>query len=651
MAKKKNKPTHITEQKAQKTQTQQVQQKTQEHLQTAQKEQQTGQKKLPKWLRRAAIPAVCIVFIMAMSFVFLYQKNSDALFMAQLQSLFNDTTAFFSSCMSAPGGLLQWLGTWFMQLFYNPGVGISVLTMIWIATFLLLKKAFRVPSEASALILVPITALLISEIDLGYWTYIMKLPGYYFRESLGVMALASLVWLARADRWSLAGSIATALAYPLIGFYAPLAALCIALSNLVGRKWIGGAIAAVAAIVPPLIWHRMYTDVVIDNWYSVGFPHFEWNVFIDKSPVVPFQIMTVGLIVLALIPGYGLLKKKAFVPVALTVALLAGCWYTTGKMQYEDENFTAECRAYVDAEEQQWDDLLTTVAGVKGNITRELIILKNIALFETGDAGNSMYHYDDLGIRPNGPDTLKLPMAELATPLIMLYHGKTNFAYRWAMENSVEYGYNITRLKTMTLAALINEEPVLAEKYLNILSHTMHYADWAEKYRPALANPKKIREYPELKHIIALYDFMNDRVDNDAGLAEKYLLNYFANSQCVDNDYVREVCMAYAMMTKDIQTFWTQFNLYAQFLKDKPMPIHYQEAAFLYGQLEPQTMDISQMPFDKEKIIDRYAKFNARTQQLARTGMSSEAIGEQTRTEFGDTFWWTYFFNRNSQYY
>ena len=81
------------------------------------------------------------------------------------------------------------------------------------------------------------------------------------------------------------------------------------------------------------------------------------------------------------------------------------------------------------------------------------------------------------------------------------------------------------------------------------------------------------------------------------------------------------------------------------------MPIHYQEAALLYGKLEPQTVDSSRMPYDKTRIIDRYAQFMQTATQYMQGGMDEKATGEAMRTQYGDTFWWTYYFVHGSTYY
>ena len=128
-----------------------------------------------------------------------------------------------------------------------------------------------------------------------------------------------------------------------------------------------------------------------------------------------------------------------------------------------------------------------------------------------------------------------------------------------------------------------------------------------------------------------------------------YLLNYFSNSQNPEPMF-QEQTLVYALVSKDIDRFWKRFFQYATLHIKEPMPIHYQEAAFLYGNLE-KTVDISKMPFDRDRILGRFANFQRASQMYAREGMSVEQMGEAMRPEFGDTFWWFYFFCKGVKSY
>ena len=106
----------------------------------------------------------------------------------------------------------------------------------------------------------------------------------------------------------------------------------------------------------------------------------------------------------------------------------------------------------------------------------------------------------------------------------------------------------------------------------------------------------------------------------------------------------------YALIQKDIKLFWPRFFLYASLHEGESMPVHYQEAAYLYGHLEPETVNISGMPFD-QKVKDSYTGFQQMSQSLLQTGMKPKDVGEAMKSAYGGTFYWFYFFCRDVHSY
>jgi hypothetical protein len=264
-----------------------------------------------------------------------------------------------------------------------------------------------------------------------------------------------------------------------------------------------------------------------------------------------------------------------------------------------------------------------------------------------------MYDYDDKGMTPTPSDSLKVHTANTAAPIIYLHHGMTNFAYHYCMEIQVEYGFSICELKVMALSAIISGENALAQKYLKILSHTMFHKEWAERYLRLARNPKEIGKYPELAKMRELHSYMDNNIDSDGGICENYLLSYFTATYNKESKYFQEICLAYSVMLKDIKTFWPQYLLYLQLHKGEKIPEIYQQVAYFYSDVEPSTAPDAKtygLKYDQE-IIDRYNHFDQLSQGLLKSGFSEESIARQTEAEFGNTFWWVYFFNKGGQCY
>ena len=137
-----------------------------------------------------------------------------------------------------------------------------------------------------------------------------------------------------------------------------------------------------------------------------------------------------------------------------------------------------------------------------------------------------------------------------------------------------------------------------------------------------------------------------DILNSDNTIAESYLMLHLTDSYSND-PLMQELSLIGALWTKDINNFWPRFFHYASLHKGQHIPLHYQEAAYLYGHLENK-VDISGMPFDKG-IETTYKSFMERAQQLSSLG--EKEMAERMYPEFGHTFFYEYFLNRDQQMY
>lgn len=614
-----------------------------------------------------AMPWVCMGVFIVLAWVMLVGKNSDYLFMVQEKSLFSSTDVFFDERMKVPQGLLQWIGCYLTQFFYHPMVGSGMLIALWCITFYAIKRTFGISNRWSAVILIPLVALLCSEIDLGYWLYYIKKPGYWFTESLGLLITVLAVWLGKiipTRRWWIKMIwmlLWTIFGYMFFGWFALFGTLLMVLTDIkrdgltmIGR--IAIPVTAIAAIaVVPLMFYQKYTSIRFEDIYLAGFPFFMTDKAYSFWPSVPFAVMAISLICFALHPLFtkgksGANEKKAnlFGTIAAAV-ILAGSILTTWHVNFDNYNYHAEMRMYRATAEFRWNDVLSEMANLPGPPNRQMVMLKNIALMNTGEMGYKMFHYPNTGELPYIYDSLDVHMVQTGAPLIYYNYGKTNFAYRWCMENSVEYGFNVDNLKLMSLASIVSGEHKLATKYLDILKTTTFHKKWVDKHERLIEDKTDLTKVPEFDKIMQLRHFSNI-LDGDQGLCEMYIINYFSNTMNKDNKLLQEVTLLYSLIQKDIQQFWPRFFLYATLHEKEQMPIHYQEAAYLYGNLEKE-VDITKMPFDQQLVVNRYNQFNQMTQAYLKQGMSTDQIAEATKSMFGDTFWWFYFFCRDVKSY
>jgi hypothetical protein len=216
--------------------------------------------------------------------------------------------------------------------------------------------------------------------------------------------------------------------------------------------------------------YNLYANTRFEDMWTVGIAFFENNDMTSFTPTIPFIVLYAVPLIFPFLPKkVENNKRMAWTVYIVTIAVLVLSWFWTEKSDFQNYNYHAEMRMYRAAEEQDWDKVLDEMGNIPGDASREMVLLKNIALLNKGEMGTRMFKYNNMGEPPtNGFDTLRVHMVQTAAPLIYYYHGKTNFALRWGIENSVEFGYSYDRLKILARCALVHGEMEMAKRYLDI---------------------------------------------------------------------------------------------------------------------------------------------------------------------------------------
>jgi hypothetical protein len=194
------------------------------------------------------------------AFAMLYFE-SDLLWKVQQHNVFLNTALFFKQQMVVPGGMLSYLGSFMTQHFYYPWVGVVLLCGLWLLLMWLTKRAFCIPQRWMALPLVPVAILLLANMDLGYWVYVIKLRGFFFVPTLGVIGAVSLFWMYRLlpeNLWMRMAFIVlvTLVGYPLMGVYGLAAVVLMTIWSW--RQWL---LPLVSLFLPPRYAHVLFSEL------------------------------------------------------------------------------------------------------------------------------------------------------------------------------------------------------------------------------------------------------------------------------------------------------------------------------------------------------------------------------------------------------
>ena len=604
----------------------------------------------PSWLTPNRMGWALTIIVLVAAFCYILINESDYLLRVQELNLFLYTPLFFKQQMVVAGGMLTYLGTYFTQFFYYPWLG-TLLLFLWLGLLMWLTiRAFKLPHQWTPLLLVPVALILLTDFDLGYWLFYLKLRGHFFITVMGMSLAVALVWAYRVTtvRYSFM-VLAAIVAYPVAGFYGLVALLLMGIITwrlpglTILQRTLHSLMAIVLLVAVPFIYYRQV-------YYQANSDFIWWQalpIYPDSESLSPFYYVYILLIAVfaGLAALYGVrftlpwMKqswKRVCTQLVCTVAIVMACWH----FWYKDATFHEELRMEECVNRNDWEGVLTIMRQHEGEPTRMMVMYKNLALFKLGRAGDEMYRYAD-GSKPvNSP--FEVRMAQLGGKNLYLHYGLPNYCYRWCLEDGVEYGWRAEYLKYLVRCALLNDETVVAKKYIDILKQTRFHRAWAEHYEQ-LTIP--VDDDPELGPIRRLMS-QADILGSDQSLVELFLLNLQA-SRVTQDPVCAELVLLSALQLKDIATFWRAFFQYAQLKKDGRIPRHYQEAAFLYGNLEHK-VDISHMPFDPS-IPASYQAFMQAAQQYQ--GMSEEQLKVVMRSRFGDTFYYNYFLMRGMKTY
>lgn len=555
------------------------------------------------------------------------------------------------------------------QFFYYPALGCAMLILLWLVTFGLAKWSFKVADEWSFLLFIPLTALLCSDIQLGYWVYILKAVDYVFCHSLGLFAALLLsvpFWRylpakEQTQRWIALSWIplVAALCYYPLGIYALLAAAIVTINNSKLKIKNDGllqlftfhfslfALLLLTLWLVPLLETSGTTMMRPEQPWTYGFQFFELDTLRDRSFEAPFYIVFAAAF---LFPFLGKLKAgKLLLSQSLMVVVGAGMFFCLAVRDFDDYNFHAELRMQRGVEECRWEDVLREAAKVKGPVTREMVMFRDIALINRGELCSKRYIYNNESIPPvTMSDSIHLRIADQAADLIYYNYGETIFAIRRAIERCMHYGFSYYTMRMLTQCAIVNGEADNARKYLRLLSRTTFQKKWADEMLRYVNDRKLMAENERFRMPLRLYNEGSELVGIDDKYVELTIMKKWMYS--MTNDPVaQEVALGCAMMMRDRKCFWSQVQQHYNINPETPFPTHVQEAMlFEVYRMNMQGVNLSFVKFD-ERVVERYKAFEARLNQYLSQGMNEKQIGAALRPEFGDTYMWDYYALRQVQ--
>ena len=563
--------------------------------------------------------------------VYILYINQEVFYTAHERSEFLYGAPFFHTLMQKPFGLMQYVGAWLTQLFFHPALGAGVLVAIWMFIFLVGTKAFRLQGSASALMLLPVACLLTSIVDLGYWVYLFSIRGYWFSQSVGYLVMLLLLWAARSTprKWHLLWYVLAFCFYPILGWFALLFMLClVVVDKLTWREFIG----IVLLIFTASIWHtQLYSNLNFSDVMLAGLPRFATTIDSTERLTIPFWVLVAVSVLLSGRLGdwsFGRLGNLAFsrlvLPVLCTIVGIVFTW----SLMFHDKNYIDEMRMVRHASDNNWKEVLSIVEENK-KPTCTMVFLKNIALMNEGGQFDRSFKNGNISFPIANPESLHVTLLEIASPLVYYNYGMMNEAIRLSFELATHCGFSPFYLKVLSRCALAKGEEKVEERYTTILHHHPFYRNW----QPAPVTAK----VNELQH--SFPDELSGVENSDSYIVNNISLWYEADSKAAS-----EQALFYAMISCDSNRFWPSLRKYLKMHDGERFPVHAQEAYILFMDKAPEEKRVM-IPVE-ETVYNRYIKLLDVMAKLVKPGKTLGQVAEEMRGEWGDTYWFYYFFGR-----
>ena len=537
--------------------------------------------------------------------------------------------------LSVPGGFCMVVGQAFVQYYA------SSLFVLWVNSFFLCSIGFIcylilqeiVPHEYHLLLaLFPVFGLLKAHIN----------PFYVLDGTVGILLFLLFLYggiRIKNDKWRMVyGVISVVFLYGLSGQLAALYGLAVVFLEWVSfrkNKLVSLVVCLLGGLLAYIGCRISHILPLTDGIYSLRFQEAQmqpdsliYYVWIRFTCLL-FVIWGMAFVLKNLLETKRLVK--IFVVGGLLVFLFLFSSYCLPGI-YEVENVRLD-EWDVHAQMSDWDEIIDhhRERKSKGNIGLTYL---NWALAQKGMLADSLFHYDQQGVQSLLAPWNKTYYMSCLLSDIHYALGDISLSEGYAMEGLTlaKRGGSPRMLQRLVKINLIRRNLALADKYISLLGRLPNYRHWSEKYVGYIHHPKRIEEDEELgaKRIPA---FQSDNllclVDIDS-LWFGHLLGSGANR------IVWEYLGCYYLLSKDMEKFKTFLKRSDFFLREKSIPVHFQEAALVLAVDDQTVLDYIDV---RSAIVERYKLFQKDIQKISN---SSDGLSWLYRY-YGDTFWYYFF--------
>lgn len=535
------------------------------------------------------------------------------------RSLFEYDSFWVTDFLAKPSGILSLCSLFLTQFLHLPWLGAMIWVLLLTLSALLTKRIFKIPDDLSLIAYIPAAVMLTYNMSMGYVLYAVSLPGFFFMPVLGYLWALLTVYVLRKPGnpfiavlttliWGFAG-------YHIAGFYSLAGIIASAVDNAAYGNGRSHRLWHIAASVTVLILAPIAfigtTTYGLGSAWTLGLPEELFE--IPRSRMQAPLILTMLLPILA--PAIRLFRseKTVFIAQCISLALVL---ILPVSFWYRDDNFKAELKMILAADNLEWDKAISVFEKISSKKekqaewqpTRIMVMLKDLALIKTGKEADKAFTYDDGSLEQKTRWTI--PSSFQIGKIIHFHYGLPGLCHRWCFEESVLLGWSNMTLKYHAMNAIATNQTGLAERDLSHLERTLFYRKWAKEQRALCHDKNKVAATMPYKLVIPLICY-EDEICTDKAGCEYFIMQHFNGpAPLASTPLYDRIALFYALKSKQPALILTRFLTYMESNNPDKIGRHYQEAAYLCGVITHNSA-LQAYPFDDriKKDYDTFSKY------------------------------------------
>ncbi len=544
-------------------------------------------------VRKSLIGIISVAFFAAIA-VYLEAAVPFHINFKEQTSVFISGQGFLWQYFSKPAALSKIIGDFLTQFFAFKHTGTVIIVSIFALLLFTVQKALQILFSDKNSIFTWSAAFFVTSIECALFTGV----DWDITMCIGlIIALyAFIIWTKCRNNWL--QYILVAIAFPLIGGYIIMLAMLMIIVLIERKKFIESIIIAAESFLFILIFCRIE---MIYMGQAIIYPLDRHSLSANPSRMfISFVTVLIFCILSVLLPNCQKSIKAAVCSLCTVLSIMAFVWTYNKNDEHILELLTHTYH-------RDWSKAEKACFANDKDISIYDVLVHNNALARKGELAKNLLKYPQMGI-----SGMFLPTVQTSTYIDHFLNVDFHLELgdlTWATDCSflgqtqVRGGMPSRMIRRSAEIAVIAGDSALAEKYLNILSHSIPHKKWAAEVQNGLRSGRLPQYLVKLKSLTPESDYHFNQNDHKAALISVIEGNS-------DNGIALEYLLCAYILDKDVTNFASAFDSYYNYQDSKSIPQIYQEALIASARNMDKLKEISYKYHINQNLLSAYMQFS-----------------------------------------